>query len=90
MPPIWRQGLSEDNRHQATYEGFAGRGLGADAATGLMQRSVQLAREARDAYWSGLAEADRASRLRPLVACWSTTGPCWRTGRSTEGTTVWT
>ncbi|TCW29918.1 homocysteine S-methyltransferase [Gulbenkiania mobilis] len=54
--------------YQATYEGFAGRGLGADAATGLMQRSVQLAREARDAYWSGLAEADRASRLRPLVA----------------------
>jgi len=33
--------------YQATFEGFAARGLGHDAAAALMTRSVELAREAR-------------------------------------------
>ena len=32
--------------YQATFEGFAGRGIERDAAAGLMRRSVELAREA--------------------------------------------
>ncbi|MFF3560525.1 homocysteine S-methyltransferase [Streptomyces sp. NPDC002574] len=34
--------------YQATYEGFARRGIGTDAATGLLRRSVELARAAAD------------------------------------------
>lgn len=35
--------------YQATFEGFARRGLGHEAAAGLLARSVELGREARDA-----------------------------------------
>jgi homocysteine S-methyltransferase len=52
--------------YQATFEGFAGRGIGPEAAAGLMRLSVQLAAEARDAFW--VAPANRAGRARPLVA----------------------
>ncbi len=52
--------------YQATFEGFARRGLDAAAAGTLMRRSVELAREARDAFW---ARAEHhAGRSRPLVA----------------------
>jgi homocysteine S-methyltransferase len=36
--------------YQASYEGFAGRGLGADETTALLRRSVELARSARARY----------------------------------------
>lgn len=52
--------------YQASFEGLARRGLDADAAAALMQRSVALAREARDAWWAD--PAHRAGRRRPLVA----------------------
>lgn len=52
--------------YQATFAGFAGRGLGAEQAAELMRRSVGLAAEARDAFWADPAR--RAGRPRPLVA----------------------
>jgi homocysteine S-methyltransferase len=52
--------------YQATFEGLAKRGLGHEAATALLRRSVALACEARDEFWSD--PANRAGRQRPLVA----------------------
>jgi homocysteine S-methyltransferase len=52
--------------YQATFEGFAGRGIGRDEAAALMRRSVELAVGARDAFWA--EPAHRAGRPRPLVA----------------------
>ncbi|MCM5705153.1 homocysteine S-methyltransferase [Larsenimonas salina] len=51
--------------YQATFEGFMARGMSHDAARGLIQRSVALAVEARDAFW---AEQVDSTRARPLVA----------------------
>ena len=52
--------------YQATFPGFARRGLDHDQAAHLMRLSVELAQEARDAFWA--EEANRTGRLRPLVA----------------------
>lgn len=52
--------------YQATFEGFAARGLTHEQAADLMRRSVQLAAEARDDFWRD--PANRAGRPRPLVA----------------------
>lgn len=52
--------------YQATFEGFARRGLGADAATELLRRSVELAVAARDVFWAD--PANRLGRPRPFVA----------------------
>lgn len=52
--------------YQATFEAFARRGIAAGEAARLMRTSVELACQARDAFWS--VEANRAGRLRPLVA----------------------
>lgn len=52
--------------YQATFEGFARRGIGAEDAAELMRRSVRLAIEARDVFWADPAR--RAGRPRPLVA----------------------
>jgi homocysteine S-methyltransferase len=52
--------------YQATVAGFAGRGLSEAEALGLIQRSVQLAIEARDAFWADSAQ--RVGRPRPFVA----------------------
>ena len=52
--------------YQATVAGFAGRGLSEAEALGLIQRSVQLAVEARDAFWAD--NAARVGRPRPFVA----------------------
>ncbi len=49
--------------YQATFEGFARRGLSHSQAAALLRRSVTLACEARDAAWQ---PGDQ--RLRPLVA----------------------
>lgn len=50
---------------QASFEGFAARGLDVEAAAGLLARSVELAREARAGWWG---EAGRPDRPFPLVA----------------------
>ncbi len=52
--------------YQATFEGFARRGLSATQAADLMRLSVQLALEARDAFWE--ISANRAGRVKPFVA----------------------
>lgn len=52
--------------YQATVEGFRKRGINEAEAIALIKRSVALAREARDEFWS--AAAHRAGRARPLVA----------------------
>ena len=52
--------------YQATFAGFARRGLDEQRAAELMRLSVRLACEARDAFWAN--EANRAGRPRPLVA----------------------
>jgi homocysteine S-methyltransferase len=52
--------------YQASFAGFARRGLDRNQAAQLMIRSVGLAQQARDQFWS---ESDRRSnRLKPLVA----------------------
>jgi homocysteine S-methyltransferase len=50
---------------QASYRGFADRGLDRDAADGLLRRSVELAQEARDTWWRG---REPGGRPMPLVA----------------------
>jgi homocysteine S-methyltransferase len=52
--------------YQATFEGFARRGLDQAQAAALMTLAVRLAVEARDAFWA--EPANRAGRMRPLVA----------------------
>jgi homocysteine S-methyltransferase len=52
--------------YQASFAGLAHRGLNQDEAAGLLVRSVQLAQEARDQFWS--APANRQGRIKPLVA----------------------
>lgn len=52
--------------YQATFEGFARRGLDQAAAEELLHRSVRLALEARDAFWDD--PANRAGRPQPVVA----------------------
>lgn len=52
--------------YQASFQGFAERGLDAQQAADLMRLSVRLVQEAHDRVW---ADADfRAHRCRPLVA----------------------
>jgi homocysteine S-methyltransferase len=52
--------------YQATFEGFARRGLSRAEAADLMRLSAQLAVEARDEFWAD--PAHRAGRPKPLVA----------------------
>lgn len=52
--------------YQATLPGFRRRGLNEDEAAALLRLSVQLALEARDAFWA--EPENRRGRLRPLVA----------------------
>jgi homocysteine S-methyltransferase len=52
--------------YQATFEGFAHRGIEPPEAARLMREAVSLALAARDEFWA--VEANRANRLRPLVA----------------------
>ncbi|HMP42400.1 MAG TPA: homocysteine S-methyltransferase family protein, partial [Roseiflexaceae bacterium] len=52
--------------YQATLAGFMRRGCDEATAAELMQRSVRLASEARDAFWAD--NANRAGRPRPFVA----------------------
>jgi homocysteine S-methyltransferase len=52
--------------YQATIEGFARRGLNEREALNLIQTSVRLAVEARDAFWAD--PANRIGRSRPFAA----------------------
>jgi len=52
--------------YQATFQGFARRGLDEAAAADLMRLAVRLAVEARDEFWAD--PAHRAGRPKPLVA----------------------
>lgn len=52
--------------YQASFEGFARRGIGRAEAARLMRGAVSLALGAREEFWS--VEANRNGRLRPLVA----------------------
>ena len=52
--------------YQATFEGFAQRGIDGRGAAQLMSGAVTLAVAARDEFWADAP--NRAGRLRPLVA----------------------
>jgi homocysteine S-methyltransferase len=52
--------------YQGTIEGFMERGLDEEQAEGLLRLSVDLAVEARNAFWDD--PANRTGRLRPIVA----------------------
>ena len=52
--------------YQASFDGLARQGHGAEEAAALMRDSVRLAAEAREAFWS--LPAQRAGRAWPLVA----------------------
>src|SRR5450432_379013 len=52
--------------YQATFEGFARRGIDRQSAARVMCNAVALAIAARDEFWA--AEPRRSGRLRPLVA----------------------
>jgi homocysteine S-methyltransferase len=52
--------------YQATVEGFQKRGLNKVEAIDLIQKSVRLARKARDAFWA--EPANRVGRPKPFVA----------------------
>lgn len=52
--------------YQATFEGFARRGLNRQQAAELMRLSVQLAVEARDEFWAN--PLNRLKRPKPIIA----------------------
>jgi homocysteine S-methyltransferase len=52
--------------YQATFQGFAQRGLSEDESANLMRLAVRLAVEARDEFWAD--PANRVGRPKPLVA----------------------
>ena len=52
--------------YQASVEGFMKRGLNEHDALALIQKSVQLAKAARDEFWAD--EANRAGRPKPFIA----------------------
>ncbi|MDX2163446.1 MAG: homocysteine S-methyltransferase [bacterium] len=52
--------------YQATFQGFAGRGIAHEQAAAFMRLSVELARQARDAFWE--RPEHRYGRARPFVA----------------------
>jgi len=52
--------------YQATFAGFARRGLSESEAAALMQLSVRLAVEARDEFWAN--PANRLNRPKPIIA----------------------
>ncbi len=52
--------------YQATIEGFARRGLSKEESLALMQKSVKIAQNAREEFWSN--EKNRVNRAYPLIA----------------------
>lgn len=57
--------VAVSSSYQASFEGFARRGLSEQQAAELLRQSVRLAQEARDRFW---LHADQMKRVRPLVA----------------------
>ena len=51
--------------YQATVDGFAKRGLNKDEALRLMQKSVQIAQDARDEF---LTNQKKSTKVKPLIA----------------------
>jgi homocysteine S-methyltransferase len=54
--------------YQATFQGFAQRGLSVGEAADLMRLSVRLACEARDAFWTSNRGSSSGARVKPFVA----------------------
>jgi len=54
--------------YQASYEGFARRGLSSADATSLLQQTVRLAAAAREDYLASLPAEASAADARPLIA----------------------
>lgn len=54
--------------YQASFEGFAQRGLSAQAAAAAMRLSIQLADDARQQVWQEQNSANSPARAKPLVA----------------------
>ena len=55
--------------YQASFEGFARRGLSRNESETLLQSSVHIAQQARDLFWEELHDSiENPSRRRPLVA----------------------
>jgi homocysteine S-methyltransferase len=54
--------------YQATFEGFAARGIDREAVAALLRRSVTLAAEARDRYRTEVARADSTPAARAPAA----------------------
>lgn len=52
--------------YQASFEGFAKKGISKKEATHLLQLSVELAINARENFWNNIA--NQKKRLRPLIA----------------------
>ncbi|WP_420976689.1 homocysteine S-methyltransferase [Bacillus vallismortis] len=52
--------------YQSTFEGFAARGLSEAEARRLIEMSVSIAAEARDAFWA--FEENRLNRPKPIIA----------------------
>jgi len=59
--------------YQASYEGFAARGLSIEDTDRLLQRSVALARSARDAYVARHPDSKRALRVAASVGPYGAT-----------------
>jgi len=58
--------LATTASYQATFEGFAARGIDASEASRLMRASISLAGLARDEFWS--VASNRVGRSKPLIA----------------------
>jgi homocysteine S-methyltransferase len=54
--------------YQATFQGFAQRGLSTDGSADLMRLSVRLACEARDEFWGSNQASNLGARVKPFVA----------------------
>ncbi|MCH7489447.1 MAG: homocysteine S-methyltransferase [Gemmatimonadetes bacterium] len=56
--------------YQATFEGFARRGIGKKAAADLMRTSVVLARDARDRFMNEVADGRRPPLIAASIGCY--------------------
>lgn len=56
--------------YQATFEGFARRGIGKKAAADLMSTSVGLARDARDRFMNEVADGRRPPLIAASIGCY--------------------
>jgi len=58
--------VGTSSSYQATFEGFAARGIGTKESERLLRRSVELVDRARERFWS--FPSNRTGRIFPLVA----------------------